>query len=212
MRKITLGLAVLVSLLCLEALGWTQEQIKDFDKQCKDGDSLACAGLGEDYLSGIEGLSKDYKKAKFYLEKVCKKGNEKDEHFARACSNLGVLYAKGGYGVPQDYKKALKFYNLACDKGKTTACQNIGAMYCNGEGVLRDIVKGVGYFKRACDAGDWVACRNFALYHYDSGNQSKAAQYYKKACEMGKNDYWVQNIPEKREAWQNACNMSDILN
>ena len=112
MRKITLGLMVLVSLVFADI---TQEQIKDFDKRCKDGDSFRCGLLGECYLSGAEGLSKDYKKAKFYLEKVCKKGNEKDGYFLEACTNLGVLYYNGGYGVPQDYKKALKFCTLACD-------------------------------------------------------------------------------------------------
>ena len=212
MRKIALGLVVLVGLMCVEALGWTQEQIKDFEKQCKDGDSLRCNLLGEGYLLGTEGFSKDYKKAKFYLEKVCKKGNEKNELFAGACNNLGVLYHKGGYGVPQDSKKALKFYNLACDKGVAPACQNIGVMYCNGEGVPQDEVKGVGYFRRACDVGEWMACRNFAFYHYNFGNQSKAAQYYKKACELGRNDSSAQNIPEYREMWQDACNMSSILN
>ncbi len=209
MKKIALGLVVLVSLVFAD---FTQEQIKDFDKRCKDGESFSCGLLGECYLSGAEGLSKDYKKAKFYLEKVCKKGNEKDGRFAAACSNLGFLYANGGYGVPQDYKKASKLYNLACDKGEATACQNIGAMYYDGWGVPQDRVKGAGYFRRACDAGDWAACRNFALYHYDFGNQSKAAQYYKKACEMGRNDYGAQNDPEDRKIWQEACDMSSILN
>ncbi|MGP1580803.1 MAG: tetratricopeptide repeat protein [Wolinella sp.] len=209
MRKIALGLVVLVSLVFADI---TQEQIKDLDKRCKDGDSLRCNLLGEGYLLGTEGFSKDYKKAKFYLEKVCKKGNEKNELFAGACNNLGVLYHKGGYGVPQDSKKALKFSTLACDKGEATACQNLGSMYYNGYGVPRDIVKGVGYVKRACDAGDWVACKNFAVYHYKHGDRSKVAQYLKKACELGRNDYGVKNDPEDRKIWQNACNMSDILN
>ncbi|MGP1581066.1 MAG: tetratricopeptide repeat protein, partial [Wolinella sp.] len=138
--------------------------------------------------------------------------NEKDELYLGACTNLGLLYGKGGYGVPQDSKKALKFFTLACDKGNATACQNLGSMYYNGKGVPQDWVKGAGYFKRACDAGVWVACSNFALYHYDSGNQSKAAQYFEKACELGRNDYSAQNDPEDRKIWQNACNMSDILN
>ena len=84
-------------------------------------------------------------------------------------------------------------------------------MYYDGEGVSQDIVKGAEYVKRACDAGDWVACSNFALHHYIFGNQSKAAQYFKKACEMGRNDYGVKNVPEEREMWQNACNMSNAL-
>ncbi len=209
MRKIALGLAVLVSLTFAD---FTQEETKDFDKQCKDGDSFSCSLLGECYLLGIEGLSKDYQKAKFYLEKVCKKGNEKDEYFAPSCGDLGALYHNGGYGVPQDYKKASKFYNLACDGGNVIACQNLGSVYYDSEGVSQDIVKGAEYVKRACDAGDWVACKNFAVYHHNHGDRSKVAQYLKKACELGRNDSSVQNIPEYKEAWRQACNMSDILN
>ena len=207
MRKIALGLAVLVSLLCVEALELTQEEIEYHDKRYKDGDSLFCAGLGQSYLLGIEGLGKDYKKAKFYLEKVCKKGNEKDEYFLEACTTLGLLYSRGGYGVPQDYKKALKLYNLACDKGDAGACQNLGAMYYNGYGVPQDWVKGAGYVKRACDAGSWMACSNVGIIYSNNGDYIMAAQYYKKACEMGRNDYGAQNDPEDREIWQRACNM-----
>ena len=98
MRKIALGLVVVLVSLVFADL--TQEQIKDYDKQCKDGDSFSCALLGECYLSGTDGPSKDYKKAKFYLEKVCKKGNEKDERFLEACTNLGLLYSNGGYPFP----------------------------------------------------------------------------------------------------------------
>ena len=205
MRKIALGLVVLVSLLCVEALELTQEEIEYHDKRYKDGDSLFCAGLGQSYLLGIEGLDKDYKKAKFYLEKVCKKGNEKDEYFLEACTTLGLLYSRGGYGVPQDYKKALKLYNLACDKGDAGACQNLGAMYYNGYGVPQDWVKGAGYVKRACDAGSWMACSNFAQHHYNHGDKGKATSYFKKACELGKDDPSAQIVPEFEEAWQYAC-------
>ncbi len=200
-RKAILGLVVLVSLMCVEALGWTQEQIKDLDKQCKDGDSFSCTALGEGYLSDTEGFSKDYKKAKFYFEKVCKKGNEQEKAYPEACGNLGMLYYKGGYGVPQDLQKALKLFTLACDKGAVTVCQNLGAMYSDGKGVPRDVVKGAGYFRRACYAGAWTAYRNFALYHYDSGNQSKAAQYFKKACELGKDSLDVRILPIRNESW-----------
>ncbi|MGP1580120.1 MAG: tetratricopeptide repeat protein, partial [Wolinella sp.] len=100
---------------------FTQEEIKDFDKQCKDGDSLICVGLGECYLLGIKGLSKDYKKAKFYLEKVCKKGNEKDELYLGACTNLGLLYHNG------DYLEAAPYFAKACELGKNpfSSAQNV---------------------------------------------------------------------------------------
>ena len=99
-----------------------------------------------------------------------------------------------GFGVNQNHKKALELYNIACDGGFAAACQNIGWMYYNGQGMQRDMVKGAAYFRRACDSGNWMACSNFASYHYSFGDKSKAAQYLKKACNLGKDEYSVQNI------------------
>ncbi len=212
MKKMVLGLTVLASLVCIEALELTQEQIKDLDKLCKDGNSGYCTALGEGYLNGLGGLSKDYQKAKFYLEKACKKGSEKEEYFSEACTSLGVIYENGGYGVvQQNNKKASELYALACDEGYALACANVGSMYYQGKGVPRDHAKAAGYFKNACEAGNWLGCGKFATYYYDLGNQSKAVQYFKKACELGRDDANAQDIPEQREIWQQACQLSESL-
>ena len=72
MKKMVLGLAVLVGLVCAEEL--TQNPvIRGFYDGCKSGNSMA---LGEAYLFNYFD-SQDYAKAKIYFEKVCKKGNKK---------------------------------------------------------------------------------------------------------------------------------------
>ena len=114
-RKVILGLMVLTGLVFAEEL--TQEQMRDFDRQCKNGNMTICTGLGEIYRSGMGGVSQDYQKAKIYFEKVCKKGNEQEKAYPEACGNLGLMYDEG-LGVQQDNKKALKFYTLACNKEK----------------------------------------------------------------------------------------------
>ena len=211
MKKVILGLAVLANLaFSLEEI--TQAQIEYVDKECKNKNIAACVGLGDLYLFGLSGLNKDYKKAKFYLEKVCKKDKniKQDDFFLEACTNLGLMY-NNGFGVNQNHKKALELYNIACDGGFAAACQNIGWMYYNGQGMQRDMVKGAAYFRRACDSGNWMACSNFASYHYSFGDKSKAAQYLKKACNLGKDEYSVQNNPEYKSQWQKDCDMYDIL-
>ncbi|MGP1580401.1 MAG: hypothetical protein ACTTH5_05210 [Wolinella sp.] len=67
MRKIALGLAVLVSLTCAEVLTYTQE----LDKKCNNGDNHACATLGKGHLFG-EGVGKNYKKASMVSRKITK--------------------------------------------------------------------------------------------------------------------------------------------
>ena len=102
MRKMVLGLAVLVGLMCVEAFGYMQEQIKDYDKQCKDGNSR-----GSLYRVRAISMVQRQQKAKFYFEKVCKKGNEKDKRFAEACGNLGVLYYNMAAMAPHKTLKKL---------------------------------------------------------------------------------------------------------
>ena len=204
MRKITLGLMVLVGLVFAEE---QNELIKDLDKKCKNGDMKTCAGLGDVYFIGMYGLDIDYQKAKFYFEKVCRKGKnvKKDEAFLEACANLGMMYHRE-WGVQQNHKKALELYTLACNGGHAKACTKIGTMYYQGDGVLRDLTKGIAYFKKACDVGDWMGCGIFATYHNGLGDRNKAVQYFKKACELGRNDDEVWTVPSKKEAWQNICN------
>ena len=211
MKKVILGLAVLANLaFSLEEI--TQAQIEYVDKECKNKNIAACVGLGDLYLFGLSGLNKDYKKAKFYFEKVCNKDKsiKQDKFFLEACTNLGLMY-DNGLGVKQSYKKATELYNIACNGGDFGACQNIGTIYYGGNGVKKDAIKAAGYFRKACDGGIWVACKNFATYHYNYGDKSKASQYFKIACELGKNSLDVKNIPKHRENWEDACNKYSIL-
>nr|WP_315083132.1 tetratricopeptide repeat protein [uncultured Campylobacter sp.] len=213
MKKVILILVVLAN-LAFSTEELTQTQIEYLDKECESGDSPICVGLGDSYLFGFgnSGLNKDYKKAKFYFEKVCKedKNIKQDEYSLEACLNLGLMY-QDGFGVKPNYKKAFELYSIACDGGLTGACSNIGFMYEKGQGVQRDIVKGAAYYRRACDKGDVGGCRNFASYLYNYGDKSKAAEYLKKACDLGRDDYSTQNYPEYKSRWQKSCDMYDIL-
>lgn len=211
MKKVILVLAVLANLV-FSAEGITQTQIEYIDKEFDRGNSSACVGLGDGYLFGVAGFNKDYKKAKFYLEKVCKKDKnmKQDKSFLEACVNLGLMY-DNGFGVKQNHKKAIELYSIACDGGSATACSNIGVMYEKGQGVQIDIVKGIAHYRRACDKGNVVGCWNFAAYHYNYGDKGKATEYFKKTCDLGKDDYDTQSIPENKNQWQKACDMYDIL-
>ena len=211
MKKVILVLVALAN-LAFSAEELTQAQIEYLDKECESGDSPICVGLGEGYLFGTPGFNKDYKKAKFYFEKVCKedKNIKQDNFYLEACTNLGLMY-QDGFGVKPNYKKAFELYSIACDGGTTTACSNIGFMYAHGHGVQRDIVKGAAYYRRACDKGDVGGCYNFASYHYNYGDKGKAAEYLKKACDLGRDDYSTQNYPKYKNQWQKSCDMYDIL-
>lgn len=201
MRKMIIGLVVLVSLVCAKEL--TQEEIKELDKKCQNGDNKVCYNVGRDYIFGENGLSKDYQKAKFYFEKGCSAAQSKasgvlsnfllkwraDEGSLAACADLGAMYYDDRYGVKHDYQKALELFTLACDGGYAEACRGVGDSYYNGNGVSEDLAKAAEYYKKACDGGNARACFDIGTMYDDgegvSKSSAKAAEYYKKGCDGG---------------------------
>jgi len=114
-----------------------------------------------------------------------------------------------GKGVKKDYKKAVELYNKACDGGLADGCNNLGRMYAHGKGVKMDMTRAMGYARRACDADSWIACGNFASVLEADGDRARAAQYYQKACEMGKKDQPL--FDYEKDYLREYCDKYDIL-
>ncbi|WP_298979442.1 hypothetical protein [uncultured Campylobacter sp.] len=56
--------------------------------------------------------------------------------------------------------------------------------------------------------GSFDSCYKFAIYNqHIMNNTKKAVQYYKKACDMGKDD----PIAEITDIWQKSCDMYELL-
>ncbi|MGP1580194.1 MAG: tetratricopeptide repeat protein [Wolinella sp.] len=204
MRKIALGLVVLVSLLCVEALGAYNSQAKarELDEKCSNGDSEACMELGNNYYYGWGGFSQDLQKAIFYYERVCKKGN-----FANACTTLGIIYEESLPRAQRDYKKALKFYTLGCEGGGEIGCHGVLDIHAKGHGVPKNPAKGAAYLKKLCDSkNNWGACYWLGRYEYERGNRSGAVRYLKKVCELG-----VKDPRADTAILEGACEMYDEL-
>src|SRR5690606_41249596 len=77
--------------------------------------------LGNLYLMGA-GVSKDFEKARYWLEKADNLNN------ARAAYLLGNLYAFG-QGVSRDYAKAREYYQKATDSGNLTGAVLLAMSY-----------------------------------------------------------------------------------
>ena len=204
MKKIILGLALLGSLAF--GITFSKEQVKQFEQNCEAGDFEACSYAGALYKDptefGRNASDRDYKKTLYFYKKAC------DGNVYEACSDLGAMYFDGK-GVKKDYKKAVELFNKACDDGDAGSCSNLGIMYANGTGVKMDITRAMGYYRRACDAGVWIACGNFASVLEAGGDRVRAAQYYQKACEMGKKDPAL--LDYEKDYLREYCDKYDIL-
>lgn len=212
MKKIILALAFLsLFVFAEEVKELTDEQINTLVKVCESGKDFtnengtvkyeeACATLGMIYenipVLGDLGVKQDLAKAFKFYKKACDGGH------ARGCFGLGGFYFEGKEVIKDD-KKALEFFKKACDMGDKESCTLAAVMSGNDA----DLAKMSAQQKRDCDSkGDILACGLFALFMEGKDNK-EAAKYYKKACELGKNnsDPALQNSPRFNDAVKLYC-------
>ncbi len=94
--------------------------------------------------------SKEYEKAREYLEEAATQGTDKASAVG-ARVKLGELYY-GGFGVEIDYEKAHECFVQAANQKEdlqalVVACQHLGEMYLLGRGVEKDYQKAGVYFQ-----------------------------------------------------------------
>ncbi len=98
--------------------------------------------------------------------------------------NFGMMmYGRSPKGA------ALSLITRACDGGAKRACDQLGAMYEDGDAGVRDYDKARAAYKKACDSNDFFGCIHLGQM-YDWGNgvtvdDDLALTYYIKACNGG---------------------------
>ena len=223
MKKVILVLAVLSNLVFARG-----ENFSENKKECESGSIYTCLSYGESYLFGRDfgsrdNIPRDYIKAKFFLEKACKKDNvKKEDKFSgrEAYFYLGYMYLEG-LGVEKDDKKAFELFNTAYDGKLDELYYRLGKMYFNGDSRLdlykktirQDGEKSREYYDKSCDDGYPYACNDIAKILYGYKNNDEAAQYYKKTCELVKKNYSGAKKDNSKlpKDLEEACDMYELL-
>lgn len=150
----------------------------DYCVEENDKDSLFvvayCYYLGD-------GKKKNYRKARFFVEKAIELGNENAKLLQAIMFELGKGYSK-------DYHKAFKLYYELIDIN-AFACYKVASYYFNGLLGTVDLEKFAHYIKMAADRGNVDALNDLAYsYRYGIGvekNLSKSIETFKRAIELG---------------------------
>jgi len=100
-------LALILSLICVNAFGTTPAEVAKLRKLADQGDSVAQLALGECYYYG-DGVTENEKEAFKWFSKSAEQGN------AKGLLNVGFCYADGK-GVQKDIVEAFAYYNLAAN-------------------------------------------------------------------------------------------------
>ncbi|MDL0089323.1 tetratricopeptide repeat protein [Campylobacter gastrosuis] len=199
--KVILGLAV------TSAFVFANGDLKTLEKECENGVVKSCNLAGGQYYNGSFEAKQDYEKALKYFTKACEAKEDSEDKFS-SCFQLGNMYFFD-QGVEKNPKKAVELYKKACDGKEGYGCDGLAVAYYNGIGVKKDEVKATAMFRNYCDENNRVfSCNMFATIIENSDKQ-KALIYYKKACDIGKND--IKQLIVGKEVWQDSCNKYEIL-
>jgi TPR repeat protein len=159
--------------------GPTERSLELYKKACFGGDGEGCYKLGGAYQHGYGGLEKDRARSIELYKHAC------NCRSAAGCNDFG-FGTQYGEGTTQNEAKAATLYEKACELGNAIGCKNIGWMYETGTGVPKDLDTAIRFYNRSCEAKHDNGCYNAAIAyeHLPAPDLAKAAENYKKACEM----------------------------
>ena len=154
-------------------------------KEAADMEKDGCASLvlGNMSRDGIGGIP-DIEQAVSWYEKGADMGN------AECMEILGCLYFQGEDGLDTDYVKAFSWLDQCHKAGTLQSYSKLAFLYMKGYGCDIDEERARELFEKAAE----TECDGYAFYElgylYERKNESpedleKAAQYYRRAVEMG---------------------------
>jgi TPR repeat protein/membrane associated rhomboid family serine protease len=124
--------------------------IRQFERACSAGESIACTELGELFETG-RGVPRDVARAaNSYYAPACARG------MAVACTRAGRLFERQQELL--DPARAVGMYEAGCRLGQGPSCFSAGAMYAEGRGRPRDAAKALAFYEQACARGLKQVC------------------------------------------------------
>ncbi|RSZ59653.1 SEL1-like repeat protein [Massilia atriviolacea] len=136
--------------------------------------------LGMIYLTGEDGVARDYAKARKWLSLAAAGEDSQAQH------HLGVMY-QFGRGGPADVRRAIAWYERAARQGNPAALNNLATFYKSGKNLPKDVKKAREYFERAHDGGNLDATVNLGdmlfMGRGAPADRDKAVALYKQAAE-----------------------------
>jgi TPR repeat protein len=103
--------------------------------------------------------------------------------------NLGVMHERGD-GIRPDVVRAKELYSKACQLQEGGGCRQLGQLYARGFGGQPPNAKlALLFAERACALSDAIGCgnagMNYQLGHGTDRDSQRAARMYKRACDLG---------------------------
>ena len=127
-------------------------------KAADAGNSNAQAVVGNSYLYGKHGITKDYSEAAKWIKKSVDLKSHSQPN-KDAIYMLGAMY-EDGLGVSRDYVEALSWYKKAAAVNQPDAQNELGTRYVDGNGVKKNLIEALKWFNLASANGSDKAREN----------------------------------------------------
>jgi uncharacterized protein len=158
MKKIVLGLAVLVALVSTIIFMNKPVTLNDLTQNNTEQNSSTSASVDQttpitteqnnaEQITPVQSVETNKLKPK--LESLKEKALKGD---SKAQNDLGNMYANGS-ATGQSDKEALKWFEQSANQGYAEAQYNLGTMYQNAIGVDQDLKKAAMYYRLAANQG-----------------------------------------------------------
>jgi hypothetical protein len=154
---IAIGVALFVALRVYRKN--SNPALHDLTKRAERGDVTAQLELGDIYLLGRDGISKDPAKATLWFMQAADSGDSRGQY------RLGTLYAKGE-GVSKDPEASFGWFMKSATQGYANAELRVGQAYLEGLGVPESDTEAYNWIRKAAEHGNvraqYVLCLMYA--------------------------------------------------
>lgn len=154
---------------------------RDWDAQCRKGNTAQCIRLAEAFEEGLGALAKDNRAALGYYLKACEKGS------AAGCSMSASMLFDGDVGHRND-QLAAKNVQYGCESLKDQrSCAILGYAQKRGLGIPQNETAAFALWSSACQAGTDLGCefKAYSLFneHEDTATGQQALTLFQTACD-----------------------------
>jgi hypothetical protein len=167
--------------------------ISELTQRANEGDVYAQSYLGACYHDGINGVTKNYKKAVYWFRKSAEKGERTGQY------GLGNSYYLGE-GVTKNYQEAVKWFRKSAEQGFSFAQTKFGNCYYDGKGVTKNYQEAAKWYRKAAEQGDAFGQMQLGMCYYlgegESQDDKNALYWFKKAQNNSKKSVFLSDMQQ----------------
>lgn len=131
--------------------------------------------IGDCYLNGTSGRTKNKEEAYRWYEKAAEMGDASAQYL------FGDEIMRYGYHSTNGDKKAIELFKKSAEQGNRDAQRELGEVFYYGKGVAKDYNEALKWYKMAATQGDTIAIHNVGYIYYQGFHNKEGKSDFQEA-------------------------------